>query len=209
MPGNLSVIYRPLLEIQEAEATELLNRLHSCTDLFEHGLRVANFAVEIAREMDLSSQNQEEIRIASLFHDIGKLFIPNAILHKKFLTSQEWEIILTHSQLGKDILETSAYLRQFGPWVLYHHERFDGSGYPAGLEGEQIPLESRIIAVADSLDAMISHRPYREQSFSIIEAIYKLRNFSGILYDSQVVEILDYICQRSLPRLLMCLLNFI
>ena len=74
------------------------------------------------------------------------LLIPYTILHKKFLTSQEWKIILTHSQLGKDILETSAYLRQFGPWVLYHHERFDGSGYPAGLEGEQIPLESRIIA---------------------------------------------------------------
>lgn len=119
MPGNLSVIYRPLLEIQEAEATELLNRLQFRTDLFEHGLRVANFAVEIAREIDLSSQTQEEIRIASIFHDTGKLFIPNAILHKKFLTSQEWKIILTHSQLGKEILETSAYLRQFGPWVSF------------------------------------------------------------------------------------------
>lgn len=82
--GPYRRLIRPLLEIQEAEATELLNRLQFRTDLFEHGLRVANFAVEIAREIDLSSQTQEEIRIASIFHDTGKLFIPNASNNSRF-----------------------------------------------------------------------------------------------------------------------------
>ncbi len=198
--------YSTLLGTQDTEATMLVNRLQLCPELYGHGSRVANFAIEIAREMGLSLQSQEQIKIGGIFHDIGKLYIPNNILESKQLTLQEWDILKTHSQLGREAMEQSEYLSQFGTWVLYHHERFDGSGYPEGLAREQIPLAARIIAVADSLDAMISYRPYRDQSFSIIEAVYELRSLSGIQYDPNVIEVLDYISQRNFLSLLMCLL---
>lgn len=194
-----------ILGTRETEAVKILNSIQFRPDIFEHSLRVANFAVEITRELDLPTQTQEEVRIASLFHDIGKLSIPNTLLYKKHLTSQEWEIIRKHSQVGKELLEQSGYLRQFGTFVLYHHERFDGSGYPEGLKGDEIPFISQIIAVADSFDAMISYRPYRDSSFSIIEAIHKLSILLGTHYDPEVIAALENIGRKNLPSLLMCL----
>lgn len=188
--------YSALLGTQETEAIALMSRLKLRPELYAHGTRVVNFAIEIAREMGLSIQSQKQIKLGGLFHDIGKLYIPKNILDKKQLTLEEWDTLKTHSQLGKETLEQSKYLSQFGPAVLYHHEKFDGSGYPEGLSGEQIPLVSRIIAVADSLDAMISYRPYRDQSFSVIGAVCELKRLSGIEYDPKVIEVLDYIVKK-------------
>lgn len=191
--------------IHEPEATTLLTTLQLRPELFQHCLRVANFAVEIAREMGLPSQSQEEVWITGLFHDIGKVAIPPEVLLKKELTSEEWELIRTHSQQGADLIEGSKFLRKFSKFILFHHERLDGSGYPEGLMKEKIPLISRIIAVADSFDAMISYRPYRNQSFSITQAIYDLKILSSNRYDSQIVEKLECISRKNLTRLIMCL----
>jgi putative nucleotidyltransferase with HDIG domain len=191
--------------IQETEATALLIRLQLYPELFEHCLRVANFAVEIARDMGLPNQIQEEVRITGLFHDVGKVVIPQEVFLKKELTSEEWELIKSHSQQGADLMEGSKFLRNFSKFILYHHERLDGSGYPEGLMKEKIPLISQIIAVADSFDAMISYRPYRNQSFSITQSIYDLKNLSDNKYDPRIIETLERISQKNLTRLLMCL----
>lgn len=201
-----SLPYKTLLGTDESQATELLISLQSNPELYDHCARVSKFSVLIAREMELPAKRQEEIRIAGLFHDVGKLSIPVGMLQKANLSSREWEIIKTHCRLGKDVMEKSVFLSRYSSWTLYHHERFDGKGYPEGLTGEQIPIETRIISVADSLDAMISHRTYRKNSYSIIETVYEIKRHAGVIYDPRVTEVLERICSKNLPSLLLCLL---
>ncbi len=195
-----------VLNVLDSKANELLIQLQNNPRVYEHCSRVSKFAVTIAAKMGLPTHSQEQIRVASLFHDLGKLYLPSDILIKKQLTFQDWELIKTHSQLGKEAMMESESLSQFITWVLYHHERYDGSGYPQGLKGLEIPLESRIIAAADSLDAMISHRPYREETFSFIKAVYEIKILSGIQFDPGVTETVDCICRNNLPSFLRCLL---
>lgn len=154
-----------------------------------HQRRVADLAWQIAKEMGLSADRIDGIRITGIIHDIGKIHIPAEILSKpKALTSIEFSLIKTHPQVGADILEAIEF-----PWpvekiVLQHHERVDGSGYPQGLSKKDILLESRIIGVADVVEAMASHRPYRP-ALGIDKALKEISDNRSILYDKDVVDI--------------------
>uniref|UniRef100_A0A7C4W1S5 HD-GYP domain-containing protein n=1 Tax=Fervidobacterium thailandense TaxID=1008305 RepID=A0A7C4W1S5_9BACT len=128
-----------------------------------HSKNVATIASLLAERLGLSDEMIKKAYWASLLHDIGKIVIPSQILNKEGkLTIEEFEVIKKHPVYGHDFLTTSEDLKELAKYVLHHHERWDGKGYPMGLSGEDIPLISRIIAVADAYDAMRSDRPYRK-----------------------------------------------
>jgi PAS domain S-box-containing protein/putative nucleotidyltransferase with HDIG domain len=154
-----------------------------------HQRRVAQLASTIAREMKLPEEQVSKIRIAGLLHDIGKVAVPSELLSKPGkLSETEFDLIKTHPQLGKEILKTMELPWVICPIVLQHHERLDGSGYPRGLTGDEISLEARILAVADVVEAMASHRPYRP-SLGIDAALEEISKNKGKLYDVEVVDV--------------------
>jgi putative nucleotidyltransferase with HDIG domain len=127
-----------------------------------HTLRVAELSVRVGREMGLDNRSLRVLARAGLLHDIGKLGIPDSILVKPGpLEPDEWRVMRTHPQLGLDILARCGILPREAEIIRAHHERMDGSGYPRGLDGPEIPIEARIIAVADTYDVLLSDRPYR------------------------------------------------
>jgi PAS domain S-box-containing protein/putative nucleotidyltransferase with HDIG domain len=154
-----------------------------------HQRRVAALACAIAEEMGLSAEEIKVIRVASLLHDIGKaLFVPIEILSKPGkLTDLEMALIREHPKAGYEILRKVEFPWPVAEIVYQHHERLDGSGYPRGLKDEEILLEARIIAVADVVEAMSSHRPYRP-ALGVDEALAEIRKNAGKLYDPKVVE---------------------
>ncbi|MBW1810146.1 MAG: GAF domain-containing protein, partial [Deltaproteobacteria bacterium] len=153
-----------------------------------HSDRVTKYSLGIAKQMKLSRHSVRVIQYAGLLHDIGKIGISDTILHKKLrLTDDEWDVIRNHPLFGDSILGPLKFLNDAQEIVLRHHERYDGSGYPGQLVGEEIPLEARIIAVADAYDAMTSDRPYRKAMESQL-AISEIKQASGIQFDSAVVE---------------------
>jgi PAS domain S-box-containing protein len=153
-----------------------------------HQQRVSDLARSIAIEMGLSADQRDFIRTASAIHDIGKISIPAEILSKPTkLTDLEFNLIKTHSQSGYDILKDIEFPWPVADVVLQHHERMDGSGYPQGLKGNDILLEARIMAVADVVEAIASHRPYRP-SLGIDFALDDITRNKGILYDADVVD---------------------
>jgi len=153
-----------------------------------HQRRATNLARAIATEMGLSEEQIDGIRMAGVVHDLGKISVPAGILNKPGrLTKNEFAIIQTHPQVGYDVLKTIEFPWPVAQIVHQHHERIDGSGYPAGLKGEEIMLEARILAVADVVEAMCSHRPYRP-AWSIDEALGEIRQNRGVLYDPEVVD---------------------
>jgi len=136
--------------------------LPGCQSVRTHSERTARFSLQIGEEIGLSLGMLEDLTVAALLHDCGKIPLDAAILGKPHaLSIHERAYIETHSLLGADILNTVPALREAVPAALHHHERWDGNGYPLGIRGEAIPLEARIIAIADSFDAMTSARPYR------------------------------------------------
>lgn len=151
-----------------------------------HSQRVSDMALNICMLMGLRNDVTEKIHIAAHLHDIGKIGIPDAILNKEEkLNDWEWGVIKTHPQIGADILGRSAHLAELKDTILYHHERFDGLGYPAGLKEEKIPLGARIIAICDSIDAITSNRVYRKaHSF---ECCYiEIEKNLGKMYDPTI-----------------------
>jgi PAS domain S-box-containing protein/putative nucleotidyltransferase with HDIG domain len=153
-----------------------------------HQQRVAILARAIAEEIKLTSEQIETIGYAAILHDIGKIKIPSEILSKPGrLNNYEMDLIKTHPQIGHEIVKTLELPWNICPIVLKHHERLDGSGYPQGLKGEDIPIEARIMAVADVVEAMASHRPYRP-SLGIDTALEEISNNKDTLYDSLVVD---------------------
>ena len=154
-----------------------------------HQQRVASLAVAIAREMGLSEQQVEGIAMAAAIHDIGKIYVPAEILSKPGeLSKTEYAMMKTHSQVGYNILAPIEFSFPVAQIVRQHHERLDGSGYPDGLGGDDIMMESRILAVADLVEAMASHRPYRPAK-GIDQALMHLEEDGGRLYDTRVVDI--------------------
>jgi PAS domain S-box-containing protein len=152
-----------------------------------HQQRVAVLACAIAREMNLGEDMIEGIRVAATLHDIGKIYVPAEILSKPGrLTDIEMELIKTHPQMGNDIIKSIPFIHPVAEIVLQHQERFDGSGYPAGLVGEEILLEARILSVADVVEAIASHRPYRP-ALGIDKALEEILKNKARLYDPQVV----------------------
>ncbi|MBA7534072.1 Sensor histidine kinase RcsC [subsurface metagenome] len=153
-----------------------------------HQKTVSQIAVFIAQEMKLPKDKIEGVRIASLVHDIGKNSVPAEILNKPIkLSDIEFNLIKDHSQTGHDILKSIEFPWPVARIVLQHHERLNGSGYPQGLKGEDILLEARIIGVADVIDAMSSHRPYRP-ALGIDVALEEISKNKGIFYDPEVVD---------------------
>ena len=153
-----------------------------------HQRRVAKLACAIAEEIGLSKEQIETIHVAGTLHDIGKVYLPAEILSKPGrLNDIEMELIKTHPQVSREILKTIEFPWAVCPIVLQHHERIDGSGYPSGLSGENITLEARILGVADVVEAMASHRPYRP-ALGIDKALEEISRNKGILYDAEVVD---------------------
>ncbi len=153
-----------------------------------HQQRVTQLASAIAEEMGLDKETLAEIRVAGSLHDIGKMYIPSEILAKPGkLTDTEFDMIKTHSKVGYDILKTIDFPWPIAPIVLQHHERADGSGYPSGISAEDVLLEARILAVADVVEAMSSHRPYRP-ALGIDKALEEISQKKGTLYDPEVVD---------------------
>lgn len=153
-----------------------------------HQKRVARLAAAIAREMGLAENTVEGIHFGAQIHDLGKIQVPAEILAKPGrLSPIEFELIKTHPQAGYDIVKGIKFPWPVADMVHQHHERLDGSGYPQGLKGDAITLEARIVAVADLVEAMSSHRPYRA-SLGIEKALAEISKGAGILYDQQAVD---------------------
>ena len=153
-----------------------------------HQKRVSAIAVSIAQTMGLSENQTGAVRMAALIHDLGKIAIPAEILSKPGRLSKiEFSLIKTHPEVGYDILKDIIFTTPIADIVHQHHERMDGSGYPRGLKGEEILLESRIIAVADVVEAMSSHRPYRP-ALGIDMAMEEIASNKGNVYDPDVVK---------------------
>ncbi len=154
-----------------------------------HSERVAEYAVSIGKALGLEAQELETLEYAALLHDIGKVGIPYVILLKPgSLSVSEWEIVKLHPILSYMVLKNIFSFKEAADWVRYHHERYDGTGYPSGLKGESIPLGSRIIAVADAFDALTTDRPYRSK-LSTRDAKRVLREGAGIQWDPEIVRI--------------------
>jgi diguanylate cyclase (GGDEF)-like protein/putative nucleotidyltransferase with HDIG domain len=153
-----------------------------------HSQTVARLAEITAREFGLPEATVEQVRLAGLLHDVGNIAVSNMLLSKPGpLSDEEWHEIRRHSEIGARIL-ANARLGEIGQWVLAHHERVDGRGFPAGLERTAIPLEARILAVADAFEAMISERAYRP-ALTREDALRELRRNAGSQFDPGVVEV--------------------
>ncbi len=152
-----------------------------------HSDTVAGYATQMAQRLGLSARTVERVHLAGILHDVGKIGIPDAVLLKPGkLTEAEWEQMRSHPQLGAQMLDSTT-LRDVHQWVLAHHERPDGRGYPSGLQGDEIPLEARILAVADAFEAMTADRVYRS-GMPVAQAIQELIRCSGTQFDPQVVD---------------------
>ena len=166
--------------IQAVEARDAYTRGHT--------ERVTRLAKATGQRMELPEEAIFVLELASLLHDVGKIGIPDEILHKPGpLEAGEYELVKKHPETGGHMIDQITYLEEAVPQVLSHHERFDGSGYPRGLKGEQIPLPGRIIAVADVYDAMTSERPYRK-AMKPAKALDVIREGAGKQFDPAVVE---------------------
>lgn len=157
-----------------------------------HSARVTDYALRIARAMELSEQSREILHNACQLHDIGKIGIPEEILHKPGpLTKEEWRTIRSHPVIGERIIRPLDFLKPIRTIVRNHHENWDGTGYPDGLEHEGIPLLTRIVRIADAYDAMTSKRPYRERPKSPEEAFAELRQCADAAFDSHIIGALE------------------
>ena len=157
-------------------------------DTAGHSRRVARYTMEIARAVGCSPDDLIDINRGAYLHDLGKIAIPDNILFKNGkLTAAEWEVMRTHAWIGHNLITRISLLAPVGQILLAHHERFDGTGYPRGLKGEGIPLGARIFAIADTLDAMISDRPYRK-GLTYSEAREEIIRQSGRQFDPAIVQ---------------------
>jgi len=164
-----------------------------------HADRVSRIAGAIAREIGLSERHIEQIELAAMLHDIGKIGVEDRILMKPSrLDPEETQSMRRHSQYGASILEPSASLRPLVPMVLHHHESYDGSGYPDGLKGDEIPLGSRVIIVADAYEAMTSDRIYRK-AMGHERAMEQLQKYKGVQFDPKMVRAIDQLLQKRGP----------
>jgi HD-GYP domain-containing protein (c-di-GMP phosphodiesterase class II) len=167
-----------------------------------HAAKVADYATSIAIELGLPTERIAPLHQAGLLHDIGKIGVSEQVLHKPGkLTPEEYEHVKTHANLGAEFLETSRGLRHLAPFVRHHHERWDGCGYPQGLAGEQTPLEARILAVCDAVEAMASDRPY-QRAMSLEEIIVEVRRGRGTHFDPMLADVFIRIAEREGTHLL-------
>jgi diguanylate cyclase (GGDEF)-like protein/putative nucleotidyltransferase with HDIG domain len=165
----------------------------------DHSQTVGRYCAALARELDLPPARSERVRLAGVLHDIGKVGLSDAVLRKPGpLDDDEWAEMRRHPEMGARILGSSEF-DDIRPWVLAHHERWDGAGYPAGIRGEEIPLEARIVAVADAFEAMTSDRTYRP-AVGRDAALAELRRCAGSQFDPAVVEAFLAVLERDNAR---------
>lgn len=179
-----------LEEIYDSTLENLMTALDlRDVETFGHSKTVARYTQLLAKVMDIKDNGKlDNMRKGSLLHDVGKIAIPDSILKKtKPLTNKEWDKIKLHPVLGYGLIKEIKMVDEVGNIILYHHERYDGEGYPKRLKKNKIPMEARIFALADALDAITSHRPYRkERSFKT--AKNEIKANSGSQFDPEVVE---------------------
>lgn len=196
VPVMLSSVLEELLRNQrpaKLSQSLLLLTLSALLDMQDpltsgHSRRVGTYSSLIARELDLSEKDQSTIRLAGLLHDIGKIGVRKAPLYKPDkLSDEEMHEMKRHVILGYEIIVEVPHLADIACLVLHHHERMDGTGYPHGLSGDEIPVGSRILCVADSFDAMVTSRIYRP-TVSVPKALEELERCSGTQFDIEVVR---------------------
>ncbi len=154
-----------------------------------HSERVANYCLAVADKLNFSYEEKERLRKAALLHDLGKIGLPDEILHKKGrLTEEEFDFVKKHTSFGVKILEPISGLKDLIPYILHHHEHYDGSGYPHGLAGEAIPLGAQIISICDAFDALTTGRDYKK-AFSIKEAVEELEKVKSKQFTPKLVDI--------------------
>jgi HD-GYP domain-containing protein (c-di-GMP phosphodiesterase class II) len=162
-----------------------------------HSERVSRFSIAIAQRMNLPDDEVEKIRISALLHDVGKIGIDDKILKKPAaLTDEEYEIMKKHPQKGYKIMSQIPAMKEFLPGMYMHHEMVDGRGYPQGLKGEEIPLMGKIVAVADTFDAMTTERPY-QKAMKFEDALQRIESFVGTRYDPEVVAAFTAACREG------------
>ena len=190
------IIIDNLKKAIEKGKTILLQAVNTLSNIMEfrdpytltHQKNVAKLAVKIAKKIGISGSLIEGIKVSSLLHDIGKVYIPTDILLKPGpLSKIEWEFIKMHPIYGSNIIKNIEFPWNVSKVILQHHERLNGSGYPTGLKNGEIILEAKILSVADVIEAMTSYRPYKPK-YPIEKALEEIKKFEGILYDKNVVE---------------------
>lgn len=166
-----------------------------------HSERVARISVAVGQRMKMGAEELETLRISALLHDVGKIAIDDAILKKPAaLTDAEYEVMKTHPQRGYKIMSQIPAMKDFLPGMYMHHEMVNGAGYPQGLTDEQIPLQAKIISVADTFDAMTTNRPY-QKGMQLDDALTRIKSFVGTRYDGKVVEALIEACRIGEVRI--------
>ncbi len=189
----------------ECVVRELTEALASAIDAkdgntYGHSHRVGELAMALGKNLNLDAAKMAELQVAAHLHDVGKIGIPDAILNKPArLTAEEFAVVQRHPVIGWQILRRISSFQQVARIVRHHHERFDGTGYPDGLRGTDIPLASRLIAVADSYDAMTSARSYRK-AVSAKEAWQELCRCSGSQFDPEAVKAFRPVVQKEKER---------
>src|SRR6266478_5901544 len=165
-----------------------------------HCARVAELAARLTQQLDLGRRNVELMRMAGKLHDLGMIGVRDDILNKPGpLSEEEWEIMRRHPDIGADMIAQHSALAEVAPIVRHHHERWDGSGYPAGLKGDVIPFGARILSVADSFDTITGARLYRRSLMTPLEGVEDISRRAGHWYDPNVVDALREL--HGLPTL--------
>ena len=194
MQNNLSIYHDLIAGIAEAmDARDPYTASHS--------MRVSDITELICGLLKLSKEEAETVHIAAHVHDIGKIGIDETLLGKRGkLTESEWADMKRHPEIGYHILRSVNEFAPIAQYVLLHHERVDGKGYPRQLKDEDIPVQSKIISIADAYDAMTSHRSYRED-FSLSEVIEELKRNSGTQFDPEILKVfIDQILKQRIWR---------
>ena len=194
-------LYEDMRNLFISTVTSLANAIDAKSPWTKgHSERVMRISADLAMEMGFDEEIIERVRLGGLLHDIGKIGIIEALLEKPTkLSEDEFPPMRLHPEKGVAILSPIDQLKDVLPGILFHHERYDGKGYPKGLKGEAIPLEARIITVADSFDAMVSERPYKK-GYSVSQALSELRKKSGSQFDPKVVtQFCNYMKKKSPP----------
>ncbi len=189
MAGQVEQLKNENRQISEQAAKIILKALDAKDSYtFGHSMRVAYFSLVTGTEAKLSSSEMYELELSAIFHDIGKIGTPDAVLNKPSrLSEAEFQIMKQHPEQSWEILKDYPQFEKIASNARFHHERFDGKGYPLGLKGEEIPLAARIILIADTFDAMTSTRPYRK-GLPYEVAFDELIQFSGTQFDSNLVK---------------------
>jgi putative nucleotidyltransferase with HDIG domain len=200
LPGE-GAVHRTYAKRNGLDAVYVLVSLVEAKDpyMYDHSRKVNTYAMALAEAIGLSPDQVASVSTAALLHEIGKIVIPDKVLNKKGkLNEEDWRAVKTHPNVGATIIRNIPHLAPCVNIILYHHERWDGGGYPEGLQGEQIPIEARILAIADSFAAMTSPRPYRP-AVPLEEIIKQLKQGAGLQFDAKLVDAFVKIVESGLP----------